>query len=227
MIIITEFGGTAALAFLEDTIEIAEVVEPATVTYLCYRLCTIDELAAGIAQTEVDDVVAEVTPRMELEEAAEGRSTHASDICYLRQADLVAVVLVNVGSHLLHTAAVARNLHLRKAAGGQRTSLELREFVENRHELHKGIEAVLDRTERVDHRIDAHDSLHREGKALLRLDHHLLHRVEGIARKDAGMGKVDVELDGHFTDILTLAVVLLPDVFEVGTGDEHQVEVMG
>ena len=39
------------------------------------------------------------------------------------------------------------------------------------------------------------------------------------------MGKVDVELDGHFTDILTLAVVLLPDVFEVGTGDEHQVEV--
>ena len=144
MIIIAEFGGTAALALLEDTIEIAEVVKPATVTYLCYRLCAIDELTAGIAQTEVDDVVAEVTPRVELEEAAKSRRAHASDIGYLRQADFVAVVFVNEGPNFLHTTAVAGNLYLSKAAGGQRTGIELREFVEDRHELRKGVEDLYE-----------------------------------------------------------------------------------
>ena len=71
MIILTELGGTAALALTEDAVEVAQVVETATIAYLRNRVGAVDKLSAGIAKTQVDDVIAEVTTCMELEEAAE------------------------------------------------------------------------------------------------------------------------------------------------------------
>ena len=179
-----------------------------------------------MAQTKVDDVLAEVATRVELEEAAERRGTHAGDVSQLGETDLVAVVGVDEGLHLMHATAVAGHLDLGEARGGERTgTLAARQLVEDGEELHEGVEPVLDAAQRVELTIDLHDSIEGEAKALLRLDHHLLHRVEGVAIEDGALAEVDVELDGDLADVVALAVALLPDVFEVWTGDEHEVEV--
>ena len=226
MVVFAKFGGTAALALLEDAVEIAEVVEAAAVTDLGNGTVAVDQLSAGVAQTEVDDVLAEVAARMELEEATERRGAHAGDVSQLGEADLVAVMSVDEGLHLVDAAAVAGHLDLGKARGRERTgTLAARQLVEDGEELHKGVEPVLDAAERVELTIDLHNGVEGEAEALLRLDHHLLHRVEGVAVEDGSLAEVDVELDGDLADVVALAVALLPDVFEVGTGDEHEVEV--
>ncbi len=38
--------------------------------------------------------------------------------------------------------------------------------------------------------------------------------------------QVGVELDGHFIYVLRLAVMVQPSVFEVGAGDEHQLQIV-
>ena len=78
-------------------------------------------------------------------------------------------------------------------------------------------------TEGVELLIDVHDGIHREAKSLARLVHHLLHRVEGVASEDAAIGDIDVELDGNLADIIAGAFVLLPDMLEIRTGNQHQV----
>ena len=80
MVVFAKFRGTTALALLEDAVEIAEVVEATAITYLGNGTVTVDQLSAGVAQTKVDDVLAEVAARMELEEAAERRGAHAGDV---------------------------------------------------------------------------------------------------------------------------------------------------
>ena len=226
MVVFAKFGGTAALTLLEDAIEIAEVVEATAITNLGNGTIAVDQLTTGVAQTEVDDVLAEVAARVELEEAAERRGTHAGDISKLGEADLITVVGVDEGLHLMHTTAVAGHLDLGEACGGERTgTLAARQLVEDGEELHEGVEPVLDAAERVELTIDLHNGVEGEAEALLCLDHHLLHRVEGVAVEDGSLAEVDVELDGDLADVVALAVALLPDVFEVWTGDEHEVEV--
>ena len=107
MIILTELGGATALTLAEDAVEVAQVVETATITYLGNRICAVDKLTAGIAQSQINNVIAEVATCMELEEAAERRGAHACDICQLRQADLVFIMVADKTLHLLDAAAVA------------------------------------------------------------------------------------------------------------------------
>ena len=224
MIILTELGGTAALALTEDAVEVAQVVETATIAYLRNRVGAVDELPASIAESQVDDVIAEVTACMELEETAERRGTHACNVGQLGQSDLILVVGIDITLHLLDATAVARDLDLGKAAGSKGAcTVVLGELIEDGQELHEGVKAVLDLTERVELLIDVHDGVHGEAESLAGLEHHLLHRIEGIAGEDATFGEIDVELDRNLTDIIAGALILLPDVLQVGAGDEHQV----
>ena len=224
MIILTELGGTAALALTEDAVEVAQVVETTTIAYLRNRVGGVDELPAGIAESQVDDVIAEVTACMELEEAAERRGTHACNVGQLGQSDLILVVGIDKALHLLDATAVARDLDLGKAAGSKGAcTVVLGELIEDGQELHESVKAVLDLTERVELLIDVHDGVHGEAESLAALLHHLLHRIEGIAGEDAALGEIDVELDRNLTDIIAVTLILLPDVLKVGTGDEYQV----
>ena len=212
--------------FLEQAVEIAQVVEAAGKAYLRHAVGRIDEPTAGIAQAHIDDVVAEVAPRVQLEEAAEGRRTHAGDVGQRAEAYLVHVVLGNIVLHLQHAPRVALRLHLGIAVGGQHVNmLALGELVEDGQELHDGIEAVLDAAQRVDERIDTHDVVHRETDATAGLQQHLSKGQEGCLGQVAVVAQVEKELDGHLADVVVAAGVLLPDVLQLGTGDEHQVVV--
>ena len=225
MVVFAEFRGATALTLLENAIEIAEVVEAAAEGNLCYGMGAVDQHAAGKAQSVVDDILAEVAPGMQFEETAEGRGAHACDIGYLREAYILAVMLVDEALDFLDAAAVAGDLHLGKAGRSQRTGLELRQLVENREELGKGVKAVLETTQGIDHLIDADNGLHRETESLLCLDHHLLHRIERIAREDARVVEIDIELNGDLADIFALAGILFPDVFQIGARDKHQIVI--
>ena len=72
MVVFAEFRGATALTLLENAVEIAEVVEAAAEGNLCYGMGTVDQHAAGKAQSVVDDILAEVAPGMQFEETAEG-----------------------------------------------------------------------------------------------------------------------------------------------------------
>ena len=95
VVVVAELGRRAILLFAEDTVEVAQVVESAVVAYLGNAFRGVDEQSAGIAQSHLDDVLAEVAARMKLEEAAERRGAHAGDVSQLGEADLIAVVGVS------------------------------------------------------------------------------------------------------------------------------------
>ena len=116
MVVLAKFRRTTSLAFLEDAIEIAKVVETTTETDFGNGMSTIDEHTAGIPQALVDNILAEVSACMEFEETAESRRTHASDIGYLPQTDFILIMLFDEILHLLNPTAVARHLNLCKAA---------------------------------------------------------------------------------------------------------------
>ena len=67
MIVLSELRGTTTLALLEDTVEVAEIIETTTETDLGNGVRAVDEHSAGIAQTEVNDILAEIATRVELE----------------------------------------------------------------------------------------------------------------------------------------------------------------
>ena len=67
MVILTELRGGTAFPLLEDAVEVAQVVETALETDLGNALRRVHQHTAGIAQSLLDDILAEVASGMELE----------------------------------------------------------------------------------------------------------------------------------------------------------------
>ena len=119
MVILTEFRRTATLLLLKDTVEIAEVVKPATVTYFRYRMGAVDQHPTGVAKTQVNDIVTEITSCMQFEEPAEGTGTHSGKTGYIRKTYLILIILVDVVLYLEDSSAVTGHLDLGIAACGK------------------------------------------------------------------------------------------------------------
>ena len=49
MVVLTEFGGTAPFLLLEDAVEVAQVVEAASIAYLGNGMGAVDQHPAGMA----------------------------------------------------------------------------------------------------------------------------------------------------------------------------------
>lgn len=82
-VFLAELSGVASLALAEQAVEVAQCVEAARVAYLADRVGRVDQSAGGIAQPDVNDVLAQVLARAQLEEAAEGRGRHAYELAEL------------------------------------------------------------------------------------------------------------------------------------------------
>ena len=150
MVILPEFRRTTSFPFSEDSVEVAQVIKPTTITDFSNRVCAIHKHPTGITQTEVYDILAEITTRMEFKETAEGRRTHAGEISHLCQTDFFLIMLVDETLHLLYPSTITGYLHLCKAAGCQcPRAVAFGEFVENFQKLHEGMESVLNATERI------------------------------------------------------------------------------
>ena len=144
MVVFPEFRRAATLLFAENAVEITQIIEAAAITDLCNRVCAVNQHAARITQSHVNNIICQIPTCMQFEESAEGARTHTCDIRHIRQSDLVHIVLIDIVLHFQHPSAVARHLYFRKAACGQGPcSGTKREFIENGQELHKRIKAVL------------------------------------------------------------------------------------
>ena len=119
MIVIPEGGRGAALLFLKYTVKVAEVIKPATVTYFRYRMGAVDQHPTGIAKTQVNDIVTEITSCMQFEEPAEGTGTHSGKTGYIRKTYLILIILVDVVLYLEDSSAVTGHLDLGIAACGK------------------------------------------------------------------------------------------------------------
>ena len=74
VIVFAESGGRTTLLLLEDTVEVADIVETTVITDVCHTVGGIYQLPGGMAQTYVDDVVGYRLAGLHTEVAAEGVS---------------------------------------------------------------------------------------------------------------------------------------------------------
>ena len=116
MVVFAELRRATALSLLKNAIKIAEVIEAAGITDLSHRVGTINQHTTSITQALIDDILAQISTRMQLEEPTESRSAHARQISKRVETDFLLIVLLNIILHFLHAATVARHLNLGKTA---------------------------------------------------------------------------------------------------------------
>ena len=80
MVILAELRRSASFFPLKDTVEVAQIVVATEIANVSYALVGIDKHARGITKTDVDDILADRSSRMKLEETAESRLAHASQL---------------------------------------------------------------------------------------------------------------------------------------------------
>lgn len=119
MIAFTELAWRASFLFLEDAVEVAEIVESAIKTYLADTLGGIYQHAGSIPQTQVDDILRDISAGMELEETAERTAAHACQRGKLRQTEFIHIVLGDEILHLQDAPAIVFYRYLGITAGSQ------------------------------------------------------------------------------------------------------------
>ena len=118
MIVVAESSRRAAFLLLEDAVEVADVVEAATVAYLGHAGVCINKQAGCITQTDVDDVVADCLACPGTEETAEGSGSHACDISQSLQSNLLLEVLVDVFFDCTNASAFRLILYICETLAG-------------------------------------------------------------------------------------------------------------
>jgi hypothetical protein len=105
-VVFPEFRGAAVLLFLEYSVEVAKVVEAALVTNFRYAPAGVHQHSGGSPQPDVDDIVGEVSSRVQFEESAESTGAHASDVGKLCESDLFHIIVRDEVFHLEDSPAV-------------------------------------------------------------------------------------------------------------------------
>ena len=138
-------------------------------------MSTVYQHSTGIAQTQFDNIVTEVTTRMQFEETTESARAHTGKTSNIGETDFVAIMGIDIVLDFQYPTAVTGYLDLGITACSKRTSPGAkREFVEDTEELRKRIKSVLDRAEFAEHRIDLHNSIHGKAESFLGFVHHPL-----------------------------------------------------
>ncbi len=211
----------------EDAVEVAYVVISAVEADLGYRLAALNEVAAGVSEPYVDDIVAEGLARVLLEEAAERARTDASHIGAVLQFHLVHIVFFYIFYDLRHAFVVVLLLVACVALGGElAVAAVCGELVEYADEF-QGHVATVGSLAQIDKVfVDIHYRSHIEHYSLACVGQHTAYRLERIGAQQAVDGVVyGVELYRYLKDVLALAFVLPPCVFQRGAGYEHKVVV--
>ena len=119
VVILTEFRGRTSFTLLEDTVEIADVVEAAGVAHFDDGHGTVGKETRSIAQTHIDDVLGYAFSRTELEETAEGSGCHRGQFCKGAQTDFLTEIPVDVLFHTPYPPAVNHIFGACKGTGGK------------------------------------------------------------------------------------------------------------
>ena len=119
MVVVAEGSRRTTFLLLEDAVEVADIVETATVADFSHTGMRIDKKAGSIAQADVDDVVRDGLACTSTEEAAEGSRCHAGYVGKCLEAYLLLEILVDMFLDSTNTAAFGLVLHVGKRFAGQ------------------------------------------------------------------------------------------------------------
>ena len=230
---VAEVGRGATLAFLEDSVEVGNVVEARLVADLDHRHGGIDQEAGSIAQTDVDDIVGEGATRPDLEESAEGGGGHASHVGDSREAHFLTEMLVDVVLHLADAATVGGRLDGGERRGGQEVEIGLDgELIKYLHQLQDAGETGFQGRQFIEFAIDTHDGGQTESDAALGILQKLLKRChltlgQELLTEEVGreLNKILAHLPARHDIDERFARHLFPGMFEV-TADEGEVELL-
>lgn len=178
VVVLAEFRGCTTLAFLENTVEVRDVVEATGVANLDNGHGTVGKQARSVAQTYVDDVFGYALSRAKFEESAESRRRHRCQFRQGIQADFLAEILVDVLLYPTNPAAIHHVFRAREGAGGKQMILvALGKFIEQFEEFHHTIESRLHVHQLIEAAIDVHDGSHIKPYARGGV---LKHQVDGL-----------------------------------------------
>ena len=223
MVVVAECCRRTSLLLLEDTIEVADVVEAAAVANLSNAGMRIDEQASGIAQADVDDVVADGLACPGAEETRESSWSHSGDVSKGLQTYLLLEVLVDMFLDGTNATTLRLVLHVGKRLAGQEMIVVLqREFIEDFEQGEHAIETGLSRCDARYLAVQLHDCRQFEGDASLCILEESTQAGELILLEELLAKQVGRELNGNLVDGMALAVVLVPHVFQAAS-DQHQV----
>lgn len=223
MVVVAEGCGRAAFFLLEDAVEVTDVVEAATVANLCNAGVGIHKLAGSIAETNVNDIVADSLACTRAKETGEGSWGHSCYIGKGLQTYLALEVLVDVLLDSTHATALGRILHVGKRLAGQQVIIVLKgELVEYLEQGEHPVEAGLSRSDVRYLAVQLHDSRQLEGNTSLGILEEGAQARELVLLKELLTEQIGRELNGNLMDGMALAVVLVPHMFQ-SASDEHQV----
>ena len=224
MVILAENGGRTPLLLLEDTVEIADIVEAAGVTNLCYAMRTVHQHSGGMPQADVYRVFRHRLVRVKVKEAAESRRRHACQTGQIVEADLPLEILIDILLHLAHPAAVVSVRHAGEALARQQMIILLdAQLVEQIQKRQDASEPWLRVSQTHQLGIHGHDGVRSVGDTQLGVLHHLLDGTHGVLGQELLAQQILAELDGYLMNLGAVALVLLPDVLQPAS---HQAQVI-
>ena len=223
VVVVAESSRRATLLLLEDAVEVTDVVEAATVANLCHAGMCVDKQTGGIAQTNVDDVVAHSLARTGTEETRESGGSHACNISQSLQSDFPLEVLVDMLFDGTDATAFGCVLDIGKRFAGQQMVVILkRELVENLEQRKHAIETGLSRSDVRYLSIQLHNGRQLEGYASLGILEKGTKAAQLVLLEELLTKQVGGKLNGDFVDGMALAIVLVPHVLETAA-NKHEV----
>lgn len=223
VVVVAEGCGRAAFLLLEDTVEIADVVEAALVADFCHVGGGVHQKAGSMTETDVYDVVRHGLACTHTEEAAEGGWRHASNVGERLQAYLVLEVGVYVLLHVADTLALGGVLDIGKGLACQQVVVVLEgELVEYLQQAKHTIESWLCAGDVGELAVQLHDGWQLEGNASLGVLEEGTEAAQLVLGKELLAQQVVGELYGYLVYGVALAVVLIPGVLQPAAY-EHEV----
>ena len=224
VIIVTEFCGRASLLALEQAVEVAQIVVAAQIADVGHALVCIDKHTGRIAQTDINDIVTESTAGVELEKTAEGSFAHAGQAGQRLQFQLFHIMLVDIVLHLENPVGILLDDDLGITARRQGTSpVNLRQRVQYAEKSDESLETVGHAAQFSQVVVDLHDGIHGESQPLASLIEHPVDFLERILAQQAALTQAEMELYGHLMNVIALAFILQPYMFQFSACDQDEI----
>ena len=114
VIILSELRRSTPLTFLENTVEIRDIVKPTMITNLYNCHSTISKQSGSMTKTDINDVFGNTLVSTKFEESTERRGCHGHETGKRLQPYLLTIVRVYVFLYFLHPATVCRHTDMSK-----------------------------------------------------------------------------------------------------------------
>ena len=215
VIILTESSRRTALLLLEDTVEIAYIIESAFVTDVSHAVGTVHQLSGSMSQAYIYDIVRYRLSCLCAKVSAEGCRSHLGYVRECLQAYLLLVMHVYVFLHLSHPHTLRSFLHIGKGTAGQEMIILLeRKFIQNLQEFEHTVKTWLGLSDGGYLTVQFHDGIQFECHSPFGIVKESSEAAQLIFGQKLLSQQVGWKLYGNLMYGMTLAVILVPGMFE-------------